>query len=458
MQKTTLNFHRGFTLIEVLIVVLVIGLLAAIAIPVFNGQRQKAKDAKTISALMNSEKAIKSVWLDKEKYTSTSVDEASNNEKGLRIVAASPVTYKKTEVLADTPDTRTMVAVQKSDSGRDFCIVSKSDGPNAGVYRSWEISDQAVLQTLGCPPSAQLALGGKVIALSPESPADSVNGGSSSTNPPSGAPATGQTPSTGGSSTPPVQNFGNYISVRNSLGTDATCPLDEVGGDYLNMVCTGGVGGQLKDRVKPTSGSGSWDYQLQQPGALFTTDVSGTVSNDPTNASVYFNGQNNHGSYINNNGRMLMAGSGGSNRDWSTEIWVKPEQAGASEGIVGDESMFAFAMTGSGFQGGVRQTGGSWAFRTVSANMAVNSNKWYHLVMTWSNGSLKLYVNGILKDTVSGIGNLNTGGNNIQLGWAQGYANTRWKGWLDEFSFYGKALTADNVKALYEAGSQSTAK
>jgi prepilin-type N-terminal cleavage/methylation domain-containing protein len=41
----TRSGERGFTLIEILIVVIVIGILAAIAIPVYAAQRDKAKDA-----------------------------------------------------------------------------------------------------------------------------------------------------------------------------------------------------------------------------------------------------------------------------------------------------------------------------------------------------------------------------------------------------------------------------
>ncbi|MEI6450728.1 MAG: prepilin-type N-terminal cleavage/methylation domain-containing protein [Actinomycetes bacterium] len=45
MRSSNLSRRHGFTMIELLIVIIVIGILAAIAIPLYMSQRTKAKDA-----------------------------------------------------------------------------------------------------------------------------------------------------------------------------------------------------------------------------------------------------------------------------------------------------------------------------------------------------------------------------------------------------------------------------
>ncbi len=51
---TALAEQRGFTLVEVLVVMIVIGILAGIAIPVLLGQREQAQDASAKSDLRNA--------------------------------------------------------------------------------------------------------------------------------------------------------------------------------------------------------------------------------------------------------------------------------------------------------------------------------------------------------------------------------------------------------------------
>src|SRR4028118_712970 len=58
------NGEGGFTLVELLVVMLIIGLLAAIAIPSFFNQRDKAKDADAKSAVRTAQTAMETYATD----------------------------------------------------------------------------------------------------------------------------------------------------------------------------------------------------------------------------------------------------------------------------------------------------------------------------------------------------------------------------------------------------------
>ena len=63
------NDESGFTLIELMVVVLIIAILIAIAIPTFLGARQRAQDKAAQSSLRNALTAAKTIYTDSEDYT-----------------------------------------------------------------------------------------------------------------------------------------------------------------------------------------------------------------------------------------------------------------------------------------------------------------------------------------------------------------------------------------------------
>ena len=79
MNQRPGNDEEGFTLIELMVVVLIIAILLAIAIPTFLGARKRAQDRAAQSSLRNSLTAAKTVYTDTQTYsgaTDTALDAA----------------------------------------------------------------------------------------------------------------------------------------------------------------------------------------------------------------------------------------------------------------------------------------------------------------------------------------------------------------------------------------------
>jgi type IV pilus assembly protein PilA len=60
--------EEGFTLIELMVVVLIIAILIAIAIPTFLGARERAQNRAAQSGLRNALTAAKTIYTDREDY------------------------------------------------------------------------------------------------------------------------------------------------------------------------------------------------------------------------------------------------------------------------------------------------------------------------------------------------------------------------------------------------------
>jgi type IV pilus assembly protein PilA len=78
---------EGFTLIELMVVVLIIAILLAIAIPTFLGAQNKAKDRSAQSSLRNGLTAAKTIYADTSDYTDASTTELAGVEPSLTFAA-----------------------------------------------------------------------------------------------------------------------------------------------------------------------------------------------------------------------------------------------------------------------------------------------------------------------------------------------------------------------------------
>lgn len=106
IRKSMQEKDQGFTLVELLVVVIIIGILSAIAIPAFLNQRKKAVDASIKSDLKTVATNLETYYTDEQTYPAAST--SSGTPPTLAIgtgTNAITVTLSSGNTVVYTPDT-----------------------------------------------------------------------------------------------------------------------------------------------------------------------------------------------------------------------------------------------------------------------------------------------------------------------------------------------------------------
>ncbi len=123
---------EGFTLIELMVVVLIIAILIAIAIPTFLGARQRAQDRAAQSDLRNGLTAAKTIYTDNESYLNPdqagTVAELGNIEPSQTFVAGAAAGTAAASGVTATD--QTVILLKVSGSGDVFAVM---DDTTAGT-------------------------------------------------------------------------------------------------------------------------------------------------------------------------------------------------------------------------------------------------------------------------------------------------------------------------------------
>jgi type IV pilus assembly protein PilA len=121
LLRNRIQDDKGFTLIELMVVVLIIAILIAIAIPTFLGLRERAQDRGAQAELRDGLTAAKAFYTDDETYGDGAGAGADFDDAAAEAIEPS-LDWAGGEPNINSAAGDTVVLTQESESGTFFCI------------------------------------------------------------------------------------------------------------------------------------------------------------------------------------------------------------------------------------------------------------------------------------------------------------------------------------------------
>ena len=130
------------------------------------------------------------------------------------------------------------------------------------------------------------------------------------------------------------------------------------------------------------------------------------------------------------------------------EAWVRPSSppSGWRTVLLKERSFgHAYALY-SGGQGPLVEVASN-GYQNAGRTGQLPAATWTHLAATLSGGSLRLYVDGNLVDSITGVGSLPNGDGPLRIGGNSIWGNEFFAGQIDEVRIYNRALSATEIQA-----------
>ena len=136
MYASARTGERGFTMVELLVVILIVGILAMIALPTFIGQRMKGEDTEAQTTVRTVATALATYHTEHDTYDATRAE----------LVKVEPAVGEATAHLAVVGDADSFTITERSASDTEFTMERESDGE---IRRSCTISGRGLCNGVG---------------------------------------------------------------------------------------------------------------------------------------------------------------------------------------------------------------------------------------------------------------------------------------------------------------------
>src|SRR5436190_862465 len=88
----------------------------------------------------------------------------------------------------------------------------------------------------------------------------------------------------------------------------------------------------------------------------------------------------------------------------------------------------------------------------VASTTSVNDGKWHHVAGVYTGSQLRIYIDGVLNNSVGTFGFISTNNFPVQIGSNAEVAGKNFNGWIYDVRFYARALSSVDVSYLYLQG------